>query len=72
MKKPIVKEIKTPNELKAILSDKNKSKLAKINAIKKYVGFCCKCNDMPTKMVCYDVGDGAQLVERYCDKHGPN
>ncbi len=66
--KPVVKDIKIPKELKVILSNYNKSKLAKISAIKKYVGYCTKYNDIPTKKVSYD-RQGAQLVERFCDKH---
>jgi hypothetical protein len=42
------------------------------NAImKKYVGTCVSCYDIPTKIVTYDVGDAdmsAKRVERYCPK----
>jgi hypothetical protein len=34
------------------------------------IGECCKCGKVPTKKVIYDV-DGAQLIEKYCDKHAP-
>ncbi|HJR84202.1 MAG TPA: hypothetical protein VJ772_02415 [Nitrososphaeraceae archaeon] len=36
--------------------------------IKKYVGTCVSCYDIPSKIVTYDVGD-AKKVERYCSKH---
>ncbi len=66
--KPVVKQIKIPKELKAILSDKNKTRLVKNIAIRKYTGICCRCDAIATKKVSYDM-QGAQLVERYCDKH---
>jgi hypothetical protein len=43
----------------------------KTSLMKKYVGTCVSCYDIPTKIVTYDVGDddmGAKRVERYCPK----
>lgn len=36
--------------------------------IKKYAGgICSMCGNIPTKNIIFDV-DGAQVIERYCDK----
>jgi len=31
-------------------------------------GVCVICQDVPQKIVTYDMGNGSVLVERYCEK----
>jgi hypothetical protein len=51
-------------ELKTIYTPTFKMKTS---LIKKYVGTCVSCYDIPTKIVTYDVGD-AKVIQRYCPK----
>ncbi|MGI0021278.1 MAG: hypothetical protein ACRD9Q_00315 [Nitrososphaeraceae archaeon] len=72
MKKPIVESIKIDSEKLKELESKLKSFKTtadlRYDAIKKYAGgVCMDCEDIPTKIVRYDM-DGAQLIQKYCDK----
>lgn len=50
------------------LKNPHVSDSAKNHLIKKFAGgFCYVCQGIPTKIVSYDV-DGAQLIQKYCDK----
>ena len=50
------------------LKNPHVSDAAKNHLIKKLAGgFCCDCEGIPTMIVSYDV-DGAQLIQKYCDK----
>ncbi len=70
---PKIIPVKIPKELELILSSKKYSKISRNNAIRRHsVGFCQKCDNMASKIISYDAGDGARRIERYCDKHGPN
>jgi hypothetical protein len=44
------------------------SEYRKKEYIRRFVGeHCAICHEVPTKIVCYDMG-GISLVEKYCDK----
>ena len=50
------------------LKNPHVSDAAKNHLIKKLAGgFCSDCDGIPTIIVSYDV-DGAQLIQKYCDK----
>jgi hypothetical protein len=56
------------NNLRQKLKSPNISKAAKNALIKKIAGgFWSQCEEIPTRLVSYDVG-GAQLIEKYCDE----
>lgn len=70
--KPIVEPIKIEKEklgeLELILKSIKTTDSLRHDAIKEYAGgVCMLCAQLPTRIVRYDM-DGAQLVERYCDK----
>jgi hypothetical protein len=70
--KPIVEPIKIEKvkleELDSILKSIKTTDSLRYEAIKEYAGgVCMLCAQLPTRLVSYDI-DGAQLVERYCDK----
>ena len=70
--KPIVEPIKIEKvkleELELILKSIKTTDSLRNEAIKEYAGgVCMLCAQLPTRLVSYDM-DGAQLVERYCEK----
>jgi hypothetical protein len=70
--KPIVEPIKIEKEkleeLELILKCIKTTDSLRYDAIKEYAGgVCMLCAQLPTRLVRYDM-DGAQLVERYCEK----
>lgn len=70
--KPIVEPIKIEKlkleELDSILKSIKTTDSLRYEAIKEYAGgVCMLCAQLPTRLVSYDM-DGAQLVERYCEK----
>ena len=70
---PKIENIKiTKNQLDEIASLLKKESLTtefRNRVIKAYAGgVCVICGYVPSKKITYDV-DGAQVVERYCDKH---
>ena len=65
--RPLVVDKEKLEKLKEILK-KGLSRDQRYNAIRKYCGaICCDCEDIPTKMLVYDV-EGAEVIENYCDK----
>ena len=70
--KPIIEPIEIEKvkleELDSILKSIKTTDSLRYEAIKEYAGgVCMLCAQLPTRLVSYDL-DGAQLVERYCDK----
>ena len=57
-------------ELKAVLDKTHTTTKLRYNIVKRYVGTCVSCYEIPTKIVTYDVSDAdmsAKKIERYCD-----
>ena len=70
--KPTIRAILYSEEkLKLIgkkLANLRLSEYRKKEYIRRFVGeHCAICHEVPTKIVCYDMG-GISLVEKYCDK----
>ncbi len=66
--KPIIVDRKKLSDLREKLLSPHLSSNAKYAAIKKVVGgVCSRCEDIPTKMLSYDV-QGAEVIEKYCDR----
>ena len=68
--KPVVTKIEIePEELEEL--ETNMTDIKRKSLIKQYAGgTCLGCDNVPTKLVSYDISDAdmnAQLVERYCD-----
>ena len=73
---PKIEEIKMTRkqqeELQYLLKRPSLTEEGRTNVIKKYSGgVCLICGDIPKKKITYNV-DGAQVIERYCDKHFEN
>lgn len=41
---------------------------SRLTLIKQYFSICSICADIATKRIKYDAGDGAKVVETYCEK----
>jgi hypothetical protein len=71
MTKPIITDIKVDKkklkELKSILSSALTGAESKLRRQRHLIGECLICGAIPTKLFTYDM-DGAQKIEKYCDK----
>ena len=66
--KPIIVDKHKLDDLRQKIESPNISIEAKYAVMKKVVGgVCSRCDEIPTKILTYDV-EGAQLIEKYCDK----
>ncbi len=66
--KPIIVDKHKLDDLRQNIESPNISIEAKYAIMKKVVGgVCSRCEEIPTKILTYDVG-GAHLIEKYCDR----
>jgi hypothetical protein len=69
-KKPKITDIKLSKEkqdkLNSILNSNMSDYRKSLN--QRHIVGECHCGKVPTKIISFDVGDGATKIEKYCDK----